>query len=140
MLNERTEDHDREPPDLVMPLATYAWIILRARQLDAADELPPTDDEAPPEAAELLTDRDNTREELRTTLDDLDDDQRAEALAVLWLGRGDFGPGDWKAALSDATAARDKRETDYLIGTPGLGDLLAEGLAQLGVAEEDLEA
>lgn len=136
------DDTSRDAPELVTPLATYAFVIARARQMDAAEESIEADMELGPleTPSEAVVERDATRDELREALEDLDDDQKAEVLAVLWLGRGDYDAAGWDDALSDAASARTRRETRYLMETPGLGDLLAEGLSQLGVSEEDLEA
>jgi hypothetical protein len=41
--------------------------------------------------------------------------------------------------LEEARDMRDKHISEYLIGTPKLGDYLEEGLAQLGLSLEDFE-
>jgi len=41
--------------------------------------------------------------------------------------------------LEEASDMRDKHISEYLIGTPKLGDYLEEGLAQLGLSLEDFE-
>lgn len=128
-----------ETTELVTPLTELAFLIARARQMDAAeeqlDEEEQYGEDHPPD--EPITD--TTAAELRQALEALDDDQKTEVLALVWLGRGDYEPQDWSVALEEAGQAHDKRETAYLMGTPGFGDLLAEGLGQLGIAVEDLE-
>lgn len=57
----------------------------------------------------------------------------------MWIGRGDFDVADWPAAIAQARESRDDRLTDYLIGTPLLGDYLEEALAGLGYSLEDFE-
>ena len=42
-------------------------------------------------------------------------------------------------AREEASDMRDKHISEYLIGTPKLGDYLEEGLAQLGLSLEDFE-
>ncbi|MBI3513186.1 MAG: DUF3775 domain-containing protein [Proteobacteria bacterium] len=75
-------------------------------------------------------------EELTDALDGLNVDERAELLALMWVGRGDFSRGEWRDAMHLAHQRLNERETRYLVGTPLLGDYLAEGLADLGYSLE----
>ena len=84
------------------------------------------------------TGEDGTGEELTAALDGLNDDEKIEILALVWLGRGDFAPDDWAAALDQAGEVHDRRETAYLLGIPQLGDLLEDGLAMLGYPTGEL--
>ena len=78
-------------------------------------------------------------EELAAAIDLLNDDQKAELLALVWIGRGDLDVADWPAAIAQARESRDGRLTDYLVGTPLLGDYLEEGASALGLSLEDFE-
>ena len=69
---------------------------------------------------------------MTAALRSLNDDQVAELLALVWLGRGDFDKDTWGEALAEAQVTRNERAVRYLVGTPLLGDLIEEGLAQLG--------
>lgn len=129
---------------LTIPRETLAYIIQKAREYDA--EVPTDLDEAGSNAAddqerEILEDTpDNpTAEELRNIIDDLNVDEREELLALLWIGRGDFEATDWRAARRQARDTANATETEYLLGTPLLGDYLAEGAAALGLSLEDFE-
>jgi hypothetical protein len=133
-------------PNLSIPLETLTYIIEKAREFDV--EVPPvlTDDGSNPiddEAGDttILEDRiDNpTMEELTAALDQLNDDQRDEIVALAWLGRGDFTKDDWQDAVDAAHDRHNGEETRYLLGTPLLADYLEEGAAQLGYSREDLE-
>jgi hypothetical protein len=64
----------------------------------------------------------------------LNDDELADVMALAWVGRGDFDGESWGEASSAARATKDARAINYLIGTPMLGDLIEEGLAELGIA------
>jgi hypothetical protein len=79
---------------------------------------------------------DPTYAELKATIDDLEPDQQMNLVGLMWLGRGDYGPGEWERALSDARERWNTRTADYLIGTPLLAAYLADGLEQLGYAPE----
>jgi hypothetical protein len=57
----------------------------------------------------------------------------------MWVGRGDYGKGEWKEAQDQARSIPAPDRARYLIGTPLLSDYLEQGLAELAFAEEQLE-
>jgi hypothetical protein len=123
---------------IAVPLDTLAFIIEKAREFDAQVDMDdpesgsnPSDDR---EIGILEDSPDNpVDEELTAALEGLNDDQLTELLALLWVGRGDYDRASWKEAVRQAREAKNKRIVRYLIGTPMLGDLVEEGLAELGV-------
>lgn len=124
---------------LTLPAETLAFIIEKAREFDAQVDVDDPDSGSNPaddkELAILERTPDNPAEdELMAALGGLNDDQLTELLALLWVGRGDYDGGDWRDAVKQARAAKNKRIVRYLVGTPMLGDLLEEGLAELGIA------
>jgi hypothetical protein len=70
--------------------------------------------------------------ELKNTIDDLEPDQQATLVALMWLGRGDYEFDEWQAAMDYATEAHGVATSEYLIATPLLADYLVEGLALHG--------
>ncbi len=119
------------------PIAQLAFIIVKAREFDAETAPVDSDSGSNPsddgDVAILEATADNpTRQELAAALDALNDDQRIEILALTWLGRGDFDRGEWRKALAQAREIHNAIETEYLIGTPLLGDYLEEAVATLG--------
>jgi len=130
---------------LVIPLETLAFIIVKAREFDA--EVPIEPDAAtgsdPPDDDErqvLFDTPDNpTEQELRDAIGGLGDLERQELLALMWLGRGDYDANSWPDALREAIESTIASVTDYLVGTPLLGDYLAEGASALGLSLEDFE-
>jgi Protein of unknown function (DUF3775) len=130
---------------LTIPLAKLAYIVEKAREYDA--EVPADPDAATGSDAvddderEILLDTpDNpTAQELRDAIDGLNVDEREELLALLWLGRGDYDAQSWSEALRQARQTRSSTETEYLLGTPLLGDYLEEGVEALGLSLEDFE-
>lgn len=75
---------------------------------------------------------DSTYAELRMAIADLEPDQQASLVALMWLGRGDFEVSEWQDALNEATREATARTAEYLLATPLVADYLAEGLNQLG--------
>jgi len=129
---------------LTISLEKLAYIIVKAREYDA--EVPPTDPDSgsnPSDDADLAvledTPENPTCQELTDALNSLSDLERIELLALMWLGRGDYGKEEWRDALLEARRLHDEKETGYLVGTPLLGDYLEEGLSQLGYSIEDYE-
>lgn len=76
---------------------------------------------------------DLSAEELRELLDDLNVDESAELVAVLWIGRGDFDAEDFAQAVEEARGRALGSTTKYLTGMPLLADHLEAGLDSLGL-------
>src|SRR5579864_1990997 len=127
---------------LKTPLEQLAYIIEKAREFDA--ETAPVDSDSGSNPSDdgdvaIIEDaRDNpTRQELVGALDALNDDQRIEILALMWLGRGDFDRSGWRDAVAQAREIHNTTETEYLIGTPLLADYLEEAIAAFGYSLEE---
>lgn len=123
---------------MALPKRKLAYIIEKAREFDAqVDEDDPDSGSNPSddrEVAILEATADNpTEDELTAALANLNDDELTELLALLWVGRGDYSRASWREAVQQAREAKNKRIVRYLVGTPMLGDLIEEGLAELGV-------
>jgi Protein of unknown function (DUF3775) len=124
---------------VALPLDKLALIIEKARVFDAQVDLDDPDSGSNPaddkEVSILEDTPDNPiQEELVATLNSLNDEQLTQLLALLWVGRGDFDKSSWGDAVRQARESKNKRIVRYLVGTPMLGDLVEEGLAELGVA------
>ncbi len=130
---------------LVIPLERLAFIIAKAREFDAEVPIEPDaatgSDPADDDERQVLLDTpDNpTEQELRDAIDGLGDPERQEVIALMWLGRGDYDADSWPEALREARESTIASVTDYLVGTPLLGDYLAEGASALGLSLEDFE-
>ena len=128
--------------------AKLCFVIVKAREIHAKVEVEnPVDSTTREVASDAVDDgfrailedyaSDATYQELKTFLDGLNQDERVEILALMWLGRGDYVFDDWTQALNDAAGSADESETDYLIGTPLIADYLEEGLSLHGYSCED---
>lgn len=139
---ENRRDFEPEPVmefAIALPVQKLAYIIEKAREFDAQiDEDDPQSGSNPAddrEVAILEATSDNpTEDELAAALSNLNDDELTELLALLWVGRGDYDRDSWNDAIRQAREAKNKRIVRYLVGTPMLGDLIEEGLAELGVS------
>ena len=69
----------------------------------------------------------------------LNDDEKANLVALMWVGRETYSPEDFdearQTALIEATAPTEQ----YLSGIPGLPEYLEDGLDMLGVDVADVE-
>jgi hypothetical protein len=120
-------------------------IIVKARQFDAKEgaiEPAPASDPQDDGFREVLADdmADATAEELREFIAALDEDEQADVVALMWLGRGDFGREEWHEARRLAAERQYARTTQYLLTTPLLGDYLEEGLAAFDWGCAEFEA
>ena len=82
---------------------------------------------------------DRAEPELRAFIDRLSEDEQAELVAVMWIGREVFEPEDLAEAIATARAEATTPCADYLIGTPHLSDHLETGLEALGIDVTDAE-
>jgi Protein of unknown function (DUF3775) len=71
-------------------------------------------------------------EELRELLQDLNDDEAADLIALVWIGRGDYEASEWQEALAEARGRGRKRLDTYLMRLPMLAEWLEEGLEAIG--------
>lgn len=74
--------------------------------------------------------------ELRGFIDRLGEDEQAELVAVMWIGRDSFDVDSWDEALATARNEASTPCADYLIGTPHMSDHLENGLEALGISAE----
>ena len=111
-------------------------LILRLRAVMAQeDEVSPnsgsnpTDDEG---AATLQDTPDNlSRAELTMAIEDLEPDQQAELVALMWVGRSDMEPEEWEEAVTLAADRHDGSTAEYLLTHPHVADYLDEGIDRL---------
>jgi hypothetical protein len=112
-------------------------IIQKAREFHAQEEVVLPEDNIDSAdhdwAIQALADHagDLTYQEAKTTIDDLDREQQETLVALMWLGRGDYTPEEWDAALEEASDRWNERTAEYLLATPMVADYLEEGLAAM---------
>ena len=69
--------------------------------------------------------------EIEAEVEDLEPDQQAELVALMWVGRGDMEPEEWEDALGLAAERRDGSTAAYLLKHPHVADHMIEGLDKL---------
>ena len=91
------------------------------------------------QVAMMARELDRAEGELRAFIDRLNEDEQAELVAVMWIGRESFFAEDLAEAIATAKSEASTPCADYLLGTPHLSDHLENGLDSLGISAEDVE-
>ncbi len=129
-------------------LEVVCHVIHRARELVA--DLSPIDDEpgkhSVDDTADDLPEEDGgglsdspEYEELKEYIQNLNEDEQIELVALTWVGRGTYTAEDWDEALDVARDEHAKNAARYLLGQPLLADELEQGLDEFGLSCEDVD-
>jgi Protein of unknown function (DUF3775) len=114
-----------------------AYVIACSREHGISDEWDDEDDPSmPDEAVDVPASRQDDQErcELRGFLDSLTEEERVSLIALAWIGRGTYAPGELPEAISAAKAVDAANASGYLFSLPLLPDYLEDALDQLGVS------
>ena len=107
-------------------------LILRTRALVAQEGQISDDDgnlsDDPGPAAPRFDREDLTRAEIAAEIEDLEPDQQAELVALMWIGRGDMEPEEWRETVEMAADRQDGPTSRYLLSHPHVADHIEEGL------------
>jgi len=141
---KQRENADDEVSPLTISPEKVCFIIVKARQFDAKDEVTEPDPGSNPSDdmdVEVLEEHgdDPVVEELTSLINSLSEDEQVDLVALAWLGRDDYSAGDWPTVREEALRAHNRRTAEYLLGMPLLGDFLEEGLSMLGYSCEEFE-
>ncbi len=115
-----------------------AFVIVRARELGAKVGRwdTPSDDA---DGDTILESRpsDGTGRELSSFIKNLNEDEKAALVAIMWIGRETFD--DYDEAFETAKQEAVGPTESYLLGIPLLSDYLEDGLESLGIDTSELE-
>ncbi len=117
-----------------------AHIIVLAREIDA--KVPAWDtpgDEVDADSVLEARSDDSIEDELKAFIAELNVDEQASLVALMWIGRGTYDPDELEDAKATAQAEKVNPTQDYLVGIPMLADFLEDGLDRLGISVEDSE-
>ncbi|MBR0778924.1 DUF3775 domain-containing protein [Bradyrhizobium diazoefficiens] len=131
-------------PELAISAEKVAFIIEKAREFDvkeAASDPDSGSNAADDDEIDVLEDSnsDPVVTELTGFIGALNEDEQLDLVTLMWLGRGDGDVEEWNDLRTRAAEARagykaPRREAvRYLLGEPMLGDLLADGMDELGI-------
>ena len=117
-----------------------AHVIVRAREIDV--KVSPWDSAGDVRDADSILEAragDATEAELREFIANLNEDEQASLVALMWVGRETYGADEFEEALDTARLEATSPTADYLMGEPLLADHLESGLDALGISVEDAE-
>jgi hypothetical protein len=139
---EPADDEDTSP--LTISPEKVCFIIIKAKEFDAKDEVTEPDPGSNPSDdmdIEVLEEHvdDPVVEELTSLINSLSEDEQIDLVALAWLGRDDYSAEDWSTVREEAARAHNQRTAEYLLGMPLVGDFLEEGLSMLGYSCEEFE-
>lgn len=131
-------------PELSISTEKVCFPIVKAREFDVQEENsdPDSGSNAVDDGmTDVLQDHASNpiAQELRAYLIALSDDEKADLITLLQLGRGDGDLEDWTALRDQAMRERVPRSAAYLMGQPLLSDHLEEGLSMLGFSCSEFE-
>lgn len=129
-------------PELSISTEQVGFLILKARAFDAKEEVSDPDEGSNATddgMIDVLEDNadDPVVQEIAGFINALSIDEQLDLVTLLRLGRGDGTADDWDNLRAEVAGSMNRRTASYLLGQPMLGDLLAEGLDELGLSFDD---
>ena len=103
--------NDEEESPLTISTEKVCFIIMKAKEFDAKDEVTepnPGSNPADDRDIEVLEDHkdDPVVEELTSLINSLSVDEQIDLVALAWLGRDDYSAADWPAVREEAARAQ----------------------------------
>ena len=77
--------------------------------------------------------------ELAELIEGLNVDEKANLVALAWVGREAFEAEDFEEAVATAMREASTPTSEYLMGMPHLAENLEYGLEQMGISVSDVE-
>jgi hypothetical protein len=131
-------------PTLSISSEKVCYLIVKAREFDVQDlnsDPDPGSNASDDRMVDVLEDHDDNPvvQEIRSFVAELSEEEKADLMALMQLGRGDGTFEDWEALRDQAYREHVDRTAAYLMGEPLLGDYLEEGLSQFGFSCAEFE-
>jgi len=131
-----------DAPELSISEEKLCFIIAKAREFDAKDEVTDPDDSSNPSDDKMISVLEDHKDdpvvqEIASLIHDMSVDEQVDLVTLAWLGRGDGALADWGELRAEAARAHNNRTASYLLGMPLLADYLDEALSQFGISCEE---
>ena len=136
------EDAVENAPDLSIPTDKLSFIIEKAREFDAKDEVTDPDDSSNASDDAMISVLEDHKDdpvvrEISAVIRSMSVDEQVDLVTLAWLGRGDGTLDDWGELRAEAERAHNNRTASYLLGMPLLADYLEEALSQFGISWQE---
>jgi len=82
---------------------------------------------------------DSVFDELHSFIDNLNEDEALDLIALMWVGRGTYDAEDFAEAREFAAKEATHTPAEYLLGTPLLSEHLQDGLEAFDLSCEEVE-
>ena len=136
-MSDRDDDDEF---DLGISLESVAAIADAARAVQESEESGAlARDEEDEEGLDADDDENMDEDALRAFIAELNEDEQASLIALAWIGRGDYTGEEFEEARALAKERNIRDPAEYLLGIESLGDILEEGLDELGLSLEDTD-
>ena len=131
-------------PSLSISSEKVCFLIVKAREFDVQDvdtELESGSNPSDDRMIDVLEEsKDNpVAQEIRVFIAELGEEEKADLIGLMRLGRGDGTMEDWAAMRDEGLREHAGRVAAYLMGKPLLSDYLEEGLSQFGFSCAEFE-
>jgi hypothetical protein len=131
-------------PELSISSEKVCFLIVKAREFDVQDVDTEQEDGANATDDSMIDvleeSPDNpVEEEIRVFVAEMDEDEKADLIGLLRLGRGDGAMDEWESMRAEGMREHNGNVAAYLLGEPMLGDYLEEGLSQFGMSCTEFE-
>ena len=131
-------------PELSISSEKVCFLIVKAREFDVQDGSSDTDS-----GSNVSDDRmidvleeggeNAVQQEIRTFVAEMDEEEKADLIGLLRLGRGDGTMEEWDDMRTEGFDEHAGNVAAYLLGEPMLGDYLEEALSQFGFSCAEFE-
>jgi hypothetical protein len=131
-------------PTLSISSEQVCYLIVKMREFDVQDIDTDPDDSSNPSDDRMISvledHADNpVVQEIRAHVDALADEEKADLVALLQLGRGDREMDECQALHDESMREYSDHAAGYLLGQPQASDYLEEGLSQFGFSCAEFE-
>ncbi|MCW5735355.1 MAG: DUF3775 domain-containing protein [Enhydrobacter sp.] len=131
-------------PELSISSEKVCFLIVKAREFDVQDvdtELEDGANASDDRMIDVLEESSDNpvEQEIRIFIAEMDDEEKADLIGLVRLGRADGTIDEWDDMRSEGFREHAGNVAAYLMGEPLLGDYLEEGLAQFGLSCTEFE-
>ena len=131
-------------PELSISSEKVCFLIVKAREFDVQDGSSDTDsgsNASDDRMIDVLEEggENAVQQEIRTFIAEMDEEEKADLIGLLRLGRGDGTMEEWDDMRAEGFGEHAGNVAAYLLGEPMLGDYLEEALSQFGFSCAEFE-
>lgn len=125
-----------EPPELTLTEDVVSSLVLKLRGVQGREAISDPNSGSNPIDDGMIDALqsgvgDLSRQEVGQQIAELSPQEQTQLVALMWVGRGDFEPAEWREAMRLAEQQRVSPTATYILGHPLAADFIAEGWDRL---------